>query len=89
MYHYICHTCKEDEVFRELADAQARFNEHADDRHNVEIIRVGSSSQRGYPEGLSDSDDDRQPSDAGENGHTQIDMTGSETNPTVSNADPD
>lgn len=40
MYQYICHTCGEDEIFRELECTQAAFNEHAQQQHEVVLRRL-------------------------------------------------
>ncbi len=40
MYHWVCHTCEEGDVIRTLDAAQEYFNEHAQQRHEVELLKL-------------------------------------------------
>ena len=46
MYHCVCHTCIEDEVYEELSGAQEYFNEHAERRCEVEIFNVDLAAEQ-------------------------------------------
>ncbi len=40
MYRLLCETCSEDQFFEGFESAQAEFVRHADDRHEVELVRL-------------------------------------------------
>lgn len=55
MYHWVCHTCEEEDVIRTLDTAQEHFNEHAQKRHEVELLKLDVDAE--HPDETFDSDD--------------------------------
>lgn len=45
MYYCTCHTCDEEDTFPDREGAQAEFNEHARQQHEVVLRRAGSRSE--------------------------------------------